>query len=89
MNKEKKKCNHKPILVCEKCKATWSDPMRAVNYLTEYMASKPALKHNISKLEKEAEERGYYQGVKDEIECVETSGEHLDLQIKLKQKGDE
>ena len=26
----------------------------------------------------------YKKGVEDEIECVETSGEHLDLQAKLK-----
>jgi len=31
-------------------------------------------------------EEGYKKGVKDEIECVETSGEHLDLQKKLKIK---
>jgi len=29
-------------------------------------------------------DEGYKKGVKDEIECVETSGEHLDLQKKLK-----
>ena len=28
-------------------------------------------------------QRGYRDGVKDEIECVETSGEHLELQKKL------
>jgi len=31
----------------------------------------------------------YKKGVADEIECVETSGEHLDLQNKLKSKQQE
>ena len=32
---------------------------------------------------KAREELGYKRGVEDEIKCVETSGEHLDLQKKL------
>lgn len=34
----------------------------------------------------EAYDKGYKEGVKDEIECVEVSGEHLDLQRKIKSK---
>lgn len=33
---------------------------------------------------KKVYEAGYFQGIKDEIECVETSGEHLDLQERMK-----
>ena len=40
----------------------------------------------IEKAYKEGKHEGYKKGVEDEIKCVETSGEHLDLQKKLKSK---
>jgi len=48
-----------------------------------------ACKYDIDTFEREkyeAWDKGYKEGIKDEIECVETSGEHLDLQKKLKIK---
>ena len=41
------------------------------------------LKSFIQSVRDEAYFEGYKKGVKDEIVCVETSGEHLDLQKKL------
>lgn len=44
---------------------------------------------DISSQIKEAFMNGYKKGVKDEIECVETSGEHLGLQKKLQSEIEE
>ncbi len=44
------------------------------------------IKQFIRETRKEAKLEGYKQGVLDEIECVETSGEHINLQQKLKKQ---
>lgn len=44
----KKKHQHMLTLRCNKCDATWSDPMRAIGALEEWMASIPAFRHNVS-----------------------------------------
>ena len=41
---------------------------------------------SVTKVFKESFIEGYKKGVKDEIECVETSGEHLSLQKRLARK---
>ncbi len=47
------------------------------------------LVERIKALLAESERKGYERGVADEIECVETSGEHLDLQNTLKDHKEE
>lgn len=46
----KKKHEHTLLLICTTCDSQWSDPQRAVSMLREYMASKPALRHNVEEL---------------------------------------
>ena len=43
------------------------------------------IKEQLDRVADEARFEGYKQGVADEIECVKTSGEHLDLQKRLQQ----
>ena len=43
----KKKHEHTLLLICTTCDAQWNEPVRATGMLREYMASKPALRHNV------------------------------------------
>ena len=68
------------------------------DFISDFLATKPKVKSSdkgacvcgnslieVSKPKAKLDEffKGYEKGVADEIECVETSGEHLDLQKKL------
>ena len=46
----KKKHEHTLLLICTTCDAQWNEPVRATGMLREYMASKPALRHNVEEL---------------------------------------
>lgn len=43
------------------------------------MTTKEFIASELERVRRESYDNGYKRGVQDEIECVETSGEHLDL----------
>lgn len=60
-------------------------------FLSYHVENKDSIEMIVNRVMKEIEEEkfeSYKKGINDEIKCVETSGEHLDLQKKLISKCD-
>jgi hypothetical protein len=82
---------------CMKCgeekrfdQPTWLEQYKELTKHSQFIEH-AKIENFIREKQKECEERcfeSYKQGVKDEIECVETSGEHIDLQKNLNPKSD-
>ena len=47
---------------------------------------KDFLKSSLEKIQKESYDNGYFQGVKDETECIETNPEHSEAREKIQKE---